>query len=101
MKNELQIQVEGDIGQGVYSNLQIITHNDTEFVVDFCRTMPHLSLVKVHSRVIMTPKHAKIFQRTLEDNLKRFEERFGKIKITDSDIPNIGFRPQEESEQKP
>lgn len=97
MNKELQIQVENDIGQGVYSNLQIINHNDTEFVVDFGRVMPHLPVVKVHSRVIMTPKHAKIFLKTLEDNLKRFEEKHGKIKVDDSEIPNIGFRPPSNS----
>lgn len=93
MNKEFQVQVENDIGQGVYSNLQIITHNDTEFVVDFGRAMPHLPNVKVHSRVIMTPKVAKIFLKTLEDNLKRFEEKHGKIKVEESEIPNIGFRP--------
>lgn len=96
MKKEMQIQVGNDVGQGVYSNLQIITHSDTEFVVDFARTMPHLPVVKVHSRVIMTPKHAKIFLKTLEDNIKRFEDKHGRVKVDEKDIPNIGFRPPEQ-----
>ncbi|NNK80512.1 MAG: DUF3467 domain-containing protein, partial [Flavobacteriales bacterium] len=64
----------------VYSNLCIITHSQSEFVMDYIRVMPGMPKAKVKSRIILTPQHAKRLLRALNDNVKRFEAQHGPIK---------------------
>ncbi len=89
--NQLNIEIPDDIAEGVYSNLAIISHSNTEFVVDFVRMMPNVPQARVKSRIILTPEHAKRFLGALEENIRKFEHQFGSI--TESNIPPfpIGF----------
>ena len=77
--NQINIELGEDVADGVYSNLAIITHSSSEFVLDFVRVMPGMPKAKVKSRVILTPQHAKRLLLALQDNLKKFEEVNGKI----------------------
>lgn len=91
-----QISVElGDKeAEGIYANLAMIVHSPTEIVIDFARVMPRMPKTKVLSRIIMTPMHAKLLYKALEDNLKKFEKQFGEIKIhglSNQPSRNIGF----------
>ncbi|RKZ01766.1 MAG: DUF3467 domain-containing protein [Candidatus Hydrothermota bacterium] len=88
----LEVEVEKDKGIGTYSNFVMIYHTASEFVLDFARVMPGLSKAKVMSRIIMTPQHAKMLLKALEDNLKKYESRFGEIKIQGADTKKIGFQ---------
>ena len=88
-KNQINIELDEETAQGVYSNLAVITHSNSEFVVDFIRIMPGTPKAKVKSRVILTPEHAKRLMNALLDNIKKFESVHGKIKQTDSGIPGI------------
>ncbi|RYD99607.1 MAG: DUF3467 domain-containing protein, partial [Sphingobacteriales bacterium] len=65
---------------GLYSNLAIITHSYSEFVLDFISIMPGMPKAKVGSRVVMTPHNAKRLMRALIDNVKRYESQNGLIK---------------------
>ena len=65
--------------QGAYSNLVLINHNDNEFVLDFAYLQPGAPRARVRSRVISSPRHTKRLLRALEFNVRRYEERFGKI----------------------
>lgn len=78
---EIKIELEGKIGEGSYSNLVIIAHSDSEFILDFATYLPGNPSAKVHSRIIMTPKHAKLLLRSLEQNIGRFEDQFGEISL--------------------
>ncbi|HYK75691.1 MAG TPA: DUF3467 domain-containing protein [Daejeonella sp.] len=80
---QLNIELTEEVAEGIYSNLAIITHSNTEFVVDFIQVMPGVPKAKVKSRVILTPEHAKRFVRALEDNIERFEAINGRIKISE------------------
>lgn len=77
--DEIRIDLSDDIAQGTYSNLVVVTHSPTEFVVDFVRMMPGAPSAKVKSRIILTPEHAKRFMRTLQDNIKKYESMHGEI----------------------
>jgi hypothetical protein len=79
-KNQIQIEISDEIGQGVYSNLAVITHSSTEFVLDFVRVMPGVPKAKVKSRVILTPEHAKRLLMALGENISKFEAVHGPIK---------------------
>ncbi len=80
-KNSLNIEITDEISQGIYSNLAIIAHSKAEFVIDFTRVLPGTPKAKVHSRIIMTPQHAKMLARALNDNIGKFEAVNGEIQI--------------------
>jgi len=82
-ENQLNIELSEEIAEGIYSNLAIITHSSSEFVLDFIRVMPGVPKAKVRSRIILTPEHAKRLLTALEDNLEKFETVNGRIKIQD------------------
>ena len=79
--NQLNIELSEEIAEGVYSNLAIITHSGSEFVIDFIRVMPGVPKAKVKSRVVLTPEHAKRLLSALEDNIDKFETANGRIKV--------------------
>lgn len=82
-KQELNIELSEEIAQGIYSNLAIITHSSTEFIVDFVRLMPGVPKAPVKSRIILTPEHAKRLMMALQDNISKYESVHGKIKNFD------------------
>ena len=82
--NEINIELPEDIAEGIYSNLAIITHSHSEFVLDFVRIVPNVAQAKVKSRIILTPQHAKRLMAALNDNIRRYEEAYGNIQDTNS-----------------
>ena len=76
---QINIELPEDIAEGIYSNLAIISHSNTEFVVDFIRMMPNVPQAKVKSRIILTPEHAKRLMSALIDNVRKYEQQFGLI----------------------
>jgi hypothetical protein len=78
-ENQLNIELSEEVAEGVYSNLAIISHSHSEFVVDFIRLMPNVPKAKVKSRIVMTPQHAKRLLMALGDNINKFEHNFGPI----------------------
>lgn len=87
VQNQINIELTEEIAEGVYSNLAMIAHSGSEFVIDFIRLMPGVPKAKVKSRVIITPEHAVRFMAALKENIERYESAFGKIKQTDKDYP--------------
>ncbi len=78
--NQLNIEISEEVADGVYSNLAIITHSNSEFVLDFVRVMPGMPKAKVKSRVLITPQHAKRLMRALNENITKFESMHGSIR---------------------
>ncbi|WP_028295827.1 DUF3467 domain-containing protein [Olivibacter sitiensis] len=83
VNNQLNIELSEEVAEGIYSNLAIITHSNTEFVVDFIRVMPGIPKAKVKSRIILTPEHAKRLFKAFQDNIAKFESINGKIDTRD------------------
>ena len=79
-QNQINIELNEEVAQGVYSNLAIITHSVSEFVVDFVRIMPGIPKAQVKSRIILTPEHAKRLLAAMQDNIAKFESVHGVIK---------------------
>lgn len=79
---KINIELPEDKAEGIYSNLAVITHSPSEFVVDFIRMMPGIPKAKVQSRIILTPQHAKRLMSALQDNINKFESMHGPIKVT-------------------
>jgi hypothetical protein len=81
MSEKKHPQISIDLtGEGVYSNLAIITHSPAEFVVDFVSIMPNVPKAKVKSRIILTPQNAKRLLKALSENVSRYEAQYGVIK---------------------
>ena len=82
-EGQLNIELSEEIAEGIYSNLAIINHSVSEFVLDFINIMPGKPKAKVKSRIVLTPQHAKRLVKALADNVKKFEQQHGKIKDYD------------------
>ena len=87
-KQGLNIELTEEVAEGTYSNLAIINHSPSEFVVDFIQVMPGVPKAKVKSRIVLTPQHAKRLMKALADNVSKFESQHGSIKDID---PNSGI----------
>jgi|TARA_B100001248_G_C27079086_1_gene317480 hypothetical protein len=77
---QINIQLDESVAEGTYSNLAIINHSVSEFIVDFITMMPGIPKAKVKSRIILTPQHAKRLTKALADNISKFEKAHGEIK---------------------
>jgi hypothetical protein len=76
---QVQVQLGEQEAEGIYSNLVLISHSASEFILDFARMLPGVPKAKVYSRIIMTPQNAKSLREVLQRNLQAYEEKHGKI----------------------
>ena len=92
-QQQINIELDEKTAEGIYSNLAIINHSVSEFVIDFVTIMPGVTKSKVKSRIVLTPQHAKRFLKALGENIHRFELANGEIKeIEQPQIP-LNFGP--------
>jgi hypothetical protein len=96
-QQQLNIVLDENIADGIYSNLAIINHSASEFIVDFITVMPGSPKAKVKSRVILTPEHVKRFKKALEENIHRFEKANGIIETNDPQHIPLNFGPTGEA----
>ena len=89
----INIELDEKTAEGIYSNLAIINHSVSEFVVDFVNIMPGSPKSKVKSRIILTPQHAKRLVKALHENVKRFEKENGEIKDYEKPTIPLNFGP--------
>ncbi|MCX4290752.1 MAG: DUF3467 domain-containing protein [Odoribacter sp.] len=90
-KQQLDIELNHDVAQGMYANLAIISHSTSEFIVDFVRIMPGIPKAEVKSRIILTPEHAKRLMFALQDNIRKYEQINGKINLPEDNQPTAAF----------
>lgn len=93
---QINIELPGDL-EAVYSNFAIINHSPSEIVIDFARLLPGVPKAKVHARVLLTPLSAKLLLRALQENLGKFEEKYGEVRLPseagfDTSDRTIGFK---------
>ncbi|WP_412986103.1 DUF3467 domain-containing protein [Pontimicrobium sp. IMCC45349] len=92
-QGQINIELDEKVAEGTYSNLAIINHSVSEFVLDFVSIMPGTPKSKVKSRIILTPQHAKRLVKALNDNVKRFEQAHGEIKDYEKQPMPLNFGP--------
>ncbi|MFH1238619.1 MAG: DUF3467 domain-containing protein [bacterium] len=92
-QKEIKIEIDEQTANGLYINLALISHNETEFVLDFLFAQPQTAKAKVRSRIITSPSHTKRLLMALQDNVRKYEEKFGQIKIAagPEDDKKVGF----------
>ena len=77
----IRISLDDSIAQGEYINFANIIHSPSEFVIDLGRVVPGRPDVKIYSRVITTPLHAKQLLEALAHNIGLYEAKFGEIRV--------------------
>jgi hypothetical protein len=92
-QGQINIELDEKTAEGIYSNLAIINHSASEFVVDFVTLMPGVPKAKVKSRIVLTPQHAKRFLKALGENIHRYELANGEIKDTEQPQVPLNFGP--------
>jgi len=90
---QINIELDEKTAEGTYSNLAIINHSASEFVVDFVAIMPGIPKAKVKSRIVLTPQHAKRLLKALGENIHRFEAAHGTISDTEQPHIPLSFGP--------
>ncbi len=90
---QINLEVGDKESEGIYSNFVVISHSLSEFVLDFARVLPGVPKSKVFARIVMTPSNVRALLNALEQNVKKFEEQYGKIRMApgDSTGKEIGF----------
>jgi Protein of unknown function (DUF3467) len=92
-QKKVNVKIDEVIGEGIYANFMMITHSPSEFILDFGRMMPGMPSVKVKSRILVTPQHAKHFMQLLQKNIENFEKQHGEIKVPGKvEDKDIGFK---------
>lgn len=80
VQTQINIELPGDL-EAIYSNFAIINHSPSEIVIDFARLLPGIPKAKVHARIVLTPLNAKLLLKALQDNLAKYEEKFGEVRM--------------------
>jgi hypothetical protein len=84
---QLQIQLDDDMANGKYVNMALVNHTETEFTLDFIYVQPQQPRAKVLSRIITNPKHMKRLLMAIQENLAKYEQKFGPVEIIDPGTP--------------
>lgn len=77
-KQKVNIKITDDVLMGRYSNYMQVSHTSGEFVLLFANIVPPTGAVV--GKIFVSPGHLKRIIRTLEGNVKKYEEQFGEIK---------------------
>ena len=96
-KQQLNISIDEQTAEGFYSNLAIINHSASEFIVDYVTVMPGAPKARVKSRIILTPEHAKRFHKALGENIQRFEKAHGEVQTNEPPPIPLNFGPAGEA----
>jgi hypothetical protein len=103
-QQRINVELGEKEAEGIYANMVMIGHSPNEMIMDFIRMMPGAPKAKVQARIIMTPAHAKMLRKTLDENIKKYEGQFGEIKVhagqDNLSGKNIGFESSDSSEDK-
>ncbi len=80
-RQHVQVQVDDSVAQGIYSNFVLVNHTEYEFLLDFAFFAPGTPAAKVRARILSSPRHTKRLLKALQQNLERYEARFGAIEV--------------------
>lgn len=76
----LNLEIPADL-PATYANFAMITHSAWEMFLDFAQILPNVPKARVRTRIVLTPANAKMLLKALEENITRYEETHGEIKL--------------------
>ena len=102
-QGQVQIELGEKEAEGIYSNLALISHSASEFIVDFARVLPGVPKARVYARIVMTPQHVKALRAALDQNIARYEGDHGTIPTPAGEVAprHIGFTTPVPTEAEP
>ncbi len=77
----IQVQIPDNKSDILYSDQAFITTSPMGLTIDFGQQTPQLNLVRIVSRIALSPTHAKLFSDLLKNQVANFEKQFGEIKV--------------------
>lgn len=86
---QIGLELKPEVAKGAYSNLAVISHSKTEFIIDFAEILPGFPKPEVVSRIVMSPEHTKRLMAAIIDNIKKYESQFGPIELGEKNTLNI------------
>lgn len=89
-QQQIPVKADDQTAKGVYANNMVVAHNKEEFVMDFLSVFPPQGALV--ARIFTSPGHAKRILSALEDNIKRYENQFGRIEEAPPPQEGIGFK---------
>lgn len=95
--SEFKLQFNDEAAQGRYANLAVVAHSSSEFVIDFAKVLPGFHNPMVHSRIIMAPEHLKRLIAALDDNLRKYEQQYGEVKLPEMGLVMPVINPKGEA----
>jgi hypothetical protein len=81
---QLQIEIDPVTANGMFVNMAMVNHTETEFTLDLVYVQPQAPKATVRARIITTPKHMKRLLLAVQDNVAKYEARFGPLDLGDA-----------------
>ena len=81
---QLQVEIDPVTANGMFVNMAMVNHTETEFTLDLVYVQPQAPKAIVRARVITTPKHMKRLLLAIQDNVAKYEARFGTLDLGDT-----------------
>jgi len=104
----IKVKVQESANQVIYTDAVLINGNPLGFVLNFGQWAPEEpGLVRVYTRVGMSPNHLKLLAQLLAQNVSAYEEKFGEMVVAHdraADAHRIGFDtvpPEPRRQQQP
>ncbi len=85
-EQNLRLEISEEVSQGQYSNCSVVAHSSSEFIIDFARLVPGVPKITVKSRIIMAPEQVKRLMLTLQENVRKYENEYGTIRIHEREM---------------
>jgi hypothetical protein len=80
----LKVALDDQTAQGRYANLVMVSHGESEFVLDFMFLQPGRDEARVGARAILGPRQARRLLNALQENIARYEQRFGPVTLVEN-----------------
>lgn len=80
-EKKINLELKPEVARGSYSNLAIISHSHSEFIIDFAEMLPGLQKPEIGNRIIMTPEHTKRLLNAIAENISKYEAQYGRIEL--------------------
>ena len=90
-QQNISVELREPEAEGIYSNLALISHSASEFIIDFARLMPGVPKARIYARIVMTPQNFKNFQRAIAENIGKYEAQFGTIQLHGQAFSSVNF----------
>ncbi|GAC1655187.1 MAG: hypothetical protein NVS9B1_07800 [Candidatus Dormibacteraceae bacterium] len=97
-QSSIQVKVQDTASQVVYTDAVLVNGSPMGFVLNFGQWAPEQpGLVRVYSRVGMSPNHMKLLAGLLTQNIEGYEKQFGPIPTSPQPVEpphrHLGFEP--------